>query len=70
MEPQTVTRQSRLVINGFLNLSDDEKRQVLNEIVEYRQHTYAQQKADRSNSQKIISGDTAPIVPHCPCCGR
>jgi len=70
MQAETATRQSRIVINGFLSLSDDDKRQVINDIVEYRQHTFDQQKADRSNSHKSISMDTEPIVPHCPCCGK
>jgi len=70
MQAETATRKSRIVINGFLSLPDDEKRQVINDIVEYRQHSYDQQQADRSHSQKIISMDTAPILPHCPCCGR
>jgi hypothetical protein len=70
MQAQVETRQSRIVINGFLNLSDDEKRQVINHIVDHRKHTYAEQKADRTNSRKMISMETEPIVPHCPCCGK
>lgn len=70
MEKQSLTRNSRIVLNGFLNLSDNEKRALINEIVDYRQLTHVQQVANRSRSREVMSEDTAPIVPHCPCCGR
>ena len=63
MQTQLETRQSRIVINGFLNLSDDEKRQVINHIVDHRKHTFAEQRADRSNRRKMFLKETEPHRP-------
>jgi hypothetical protein len=70
MELQSMTRNARIVLNGFLNLSDNEKRQLINEIVDYRTLSHGQQTSNRSQSRETMSLDTEPIVPHCPCCGR
>lgn len=70
MEQQEISRNSRIVLNGFLNLTENEKRQIINEIIGYRQLTHTEQVANRSQSRAVMSRDTEPILPHCPCCGR
>jgi hypothetical protein len=70
MKQQSISRNSRIVLNGFLNLTDNEKRQIINEIIGYRQLTHEEQTVNRTQSRAEMSRDTEPILPHCPCCGR
>lgn len=60
-----MTRNSELVFDGWLRLTENEKKEVLEEINKFQNLGYLEKRT--IIERKIVTG---PIGSICPCCGR
>lgn len=58
-----------LVLQGFLNLTDDERAELIRQITRYNQ-TYDKGEFRRDIGERVKSVDLGPLSNTCKCCGR
>jgi hypothetical protein len=68
----SMTQKSNLVIGGWLELTDQEKREVLDAINEYYGATFSQRSAlhQKSFSERNLGPVSALGGSICPCCHK
>jgi hypothetical protein len=66
-----MSTKSELVIHGFLNLSSNEQKEVLDKIREYERSSEETKKSIKSSDDATFSRiNLGPIGTACSCCGR
>jgi hypothetical protein len=65
-----VTTNVELVFNGFCKLSDSEKKDVIDAIIDYQKADIKGRRAIVEGSEKRARIQLGPVGTLCPCCGR
>lgn len=65
-----MTKKSEFVFNGWLNLTDSEKKEVLKEIENYIDVSDFSKRLIIEKYKKRADIITGPLGSTCPCCGR
>lgn len=58
-----------MVYNGFLNLTEDERRQLMGEIQKFLESSRSKQFIIIEDTKKIMGVVLGPTGRACPCCG-
>jgi hypothetical protein len=61
--------KTKLVFNGWLALSDDEREEFKKAKKEYKEGSATRQQQLRE-SVRVLKMQTGPLSGGCPCCGR
>lgn len=66
MEDLSVNRKTRLVLRGYLDLSESERRDLIREL----NRVIELSEVNKSARKRDISMELGPVSSGCPCCGR
>lgn len=65
-----MTGKSILVANGFLKLTDEEKKEVVTEIQKYYNANPTEKRSLENSIERTAGVVLGPTHGTCPCCGR
>jgi hypothetical protein len=63
-----MTDNTRRVLNGFIELSDDEKQEFVDELQKWSDLDFSERSRYQERVQKSV--DLGPLSGACPCCGK
>jgi len=67
-KPKNMTDNTRKVLNGFIELSDEEKQEFINELQKWSNLDFSERRRYNESIQKSV--DLGPLSSSCPCCGK
>lgn len=63
--------KTKLVLNGFVNLDDDQRTELINEMNEWLKLNSVQKSSSKYGIKEAVQKiDLGPLSKSCPCCGR
>jgi hypothetical protein len=63
-----MTENTRRVLKGFIELSDDEKQEFVDELQKWSDLDFSERRRYQKSIQESV--DLGPLSSACPCCGK
>jgi hypothetical protein len=68
-----MNKKAAHVLQGFLSLSDDDKKEVIKQIEEYKKYPYTTKEIIQKSINESFESNSISLGPSpnsCPCCGK